>query len=114
MIEENERGSDFVERVVRGYKEVLARAAGVEYLGEYIEGYFKVLNVEQYESGGETHIVLRINSTTAPYVEATANDLNRTAWYELLFTKPNDVVYLKAVKIDNIWIIVEFDNLNIP
>jgi len=114
-IEENEHGSDFVARVVEGYKRVLARAVGVGYQNR-IEGDFEVLNVTSYISDGETHVVLyvkNVSGTETYFVEATAQDLNVTQWYELLLTKPGDKVHLVAIKVEDRWAIVEFNNTNI-
>lgn len=119
IIRENEHGCEFVARVLEGYKRVLKQAIKYEYIINYanethISGYFRVLNVSRYVSGGETHIVLWINYENVSFVEATASDLkNKTAWYELLFTRPGDVVLITAEKADGYWVLREFDNLEI-
>jgi len=73
-----------------------------------------VINKQEYVRDGTTHIVLHVANSTYPWIEATPNDLPSQQWYELLSTKTGDHITANIEKREEIWVIVSFDNLDIP
>jgi len=74
----------------------------------------KVLDKLEYVRDGTTHVVLHVENSTYPWIEATPNDLPSQQWYELLSTIAGDNVTANIEKREEIWVIVSFDNLDIP
>ncbi len=110
LIQQDEHGVDFVNRLVNEYKNVL-QAAYLNQSEIFIST--TVLSVQKYDINGTTHVVLHLNNETFPFVEATSSDLSTEEWYELLFTESGDQVEMKIKLVESKWVIVEFDNLNI-
>jgi len=73
-----------------------------------------VLNKTEYVRAGTTHVVLHVENSTYPWIEATSNDLSSQQWYELLITEKGSHILANIEKREEIWTIVSFDNLNIP
>jgi len=80
----------------------------------YVELDTTVLDKQEYVRDGTTHVVLHVNHSTYPWLEATPNDLPSQQWYELLSTKPGDHIVTKIEKRGEIWTIISLENLNIP
>jgi len=73
-----------------------------------------VLNKTEYVRDGTTHVVLHVENSTYPWIEATPNDLPSQQWYELLITEKGNHILANIEKREQIWTIVSFDNLDIP
>jgi len=73
-----------------------------------------VLDKQEYVREGTTHVVLHVENSTYPWIEATPNDLPSQQWYELLSTEKNHHILANIEKREEIWTIVSFDNLDIP
>ncbi|MDH5634278.1 MAG: hypothetical protein OEY30_00475, partial [Candidatus Bathyarchaeota archaeon] len=80
----------------------------------YVKLDTTVAGKQQYVSDGVTHVVLRVENSTYHWIEATPNDLPSQQWYELLSTEMGDNITANIKKRGETWIIVGFDNLNIP
>lgn len=64
----------------------------------------------QYVEDGTTHIVLHLDNTAYPWVEATPKDLPTLQWNELMATEKDDIVTVHVEKRGEKWIIVAFEN----
>jgi len=73
-----------------------------------------VLNKTEFVRDGTTHVVLHVDNSTYPWIEATPNDLPSQQWYELLITEKNNHILANIEKREQIWTIISFDNLDIP
>jgi len=73
-----------------------------------------ILNKTEFVRDGTTHVVLHVNNSTYPWIEATPNDLTNQQWYELLITEKSNHILANIEKREAIWTIVWFDNLDIP
>ncbi len=99
--------------------EELVRSTRTEFLGlfgkiTYIELNTTVLNKSEYVKDGVTHIVLHVDNSTYPYIEAEPEDLSsQQQWYELLLTGANDQIIAHIEKRGEIWVITYFDNLSL-
>ncbi len=80
----------------------------------YFELSTTVLGKYDYVEDGTTHMVLRLNSATYPWVEATPKDLTTTQWNELLVTTPANSVTVRIEKRGDKWIMTFFENNNLP
>jgi len=80
----------------------------------YVRLNTTVLGKQEYVRDGTTHVVLHVANSTYPWIEATPNDLPSQQWYELLSTKTGDHIAANIEKREEIWTIVNFDNLDIP
>lgn len=69
-----------------------------------------VLGKYEYVEEGVTHIVLRLDNVTYPWVEATPKTLASNQWNELLATSPADSVNLQLEKRGDKWVIIHFEN----
>ncbi len=76
----------------------------------YIEVNATVLGKYDYVMDGTTHIVLNLNNSTYPWVEATPADLSTEQWNELLSTAIADNVTVRIEKQNDKWIITYFKN----
>jgi len=99
--------------------EQLVRSTRTEFLGLFGEITYVGLNTTvlgkyEYVSDGTTHIVLHVDNSTYPYIEAKPEDLTSQEWYELLFTQPTHQIVARIQKIGEIWTITKYENLNIP
>jgi hypothetical protein len=79
----------------------------------YTEVSAKVLGRYEYVEDGTTHIVLRLDNETYPWVEATPKDIPTLQWNELMATKTGENVIMQIEKRGDKWVITAFDNLNI-
>lgn len=73
-----------------------------------------VEGTQQYVRDGATHVVLRVTNSTYPWIEATPDDLPSQEWYELLSTREGDMIAADIEKRGETWVIINFDNLNLP
>jgi len=73
-----------------------------------------VLSKYEYVEDGTTHIVLRMNNNTYPWVETTPKDVATIQWNELLATQPAQNVTAHVEKRADKWIMTYFDNLSLP
>jgi hypothetical protein len=80
----------------------------------YVQLNVTVSDKQEYVRDGITHVVLRVENSTYPWIEATPNDLPSQQWYELLSTKMDNEITANIEKRGETWTIVSFDNLNIP
>ncbi|MEM3549955.1 MAG: hypothetical protein QXV01_02560 [Candidatus Bathyarchaeia archaeon] len=79
----------------------------------YLEVEAKVLGKYEYVEEGTTHIVLRLDNETYPWVEATPKDIPTQQWNELMATKPGDKIAIHLEKRGEKWVITAFNNLTI-
>ncbi|HEY4675392.1 MAG TPA: hypothetical protein VIH48_04990 [Candidatus Bathyarchaeia archaeon] len=79
----------------------------------YLQLNATVLGKYDYVQEGTTHIVLRLDNETYPWVEATPEDLATLQWNELMATVPTQNVSMYIEARGEHWIITYFDNLNI-
>lgn len=68
----------------------------------------EVLNRYEYVQDGSTHIVLRLDSTTYPWVEATPNDLSTTEWNQLLSTRSGQTIQMQIENRNDKWVMTTF------
>ena len=80
----------------------------------YVELNETVRDKYEYVADGTTHIVLLLYNETYRWVKATPKDLQTTQWNELMATKSGDNVTMRVEQRGEEWIIIYFDNLNIP
>ena len=71
-----------------------------------------VMNTYEYVQDGTTHIILRLNSTVYPWIEATPKDLSAQQWNELISTQPGETISAQIEKHDDRWMIMNFSNQN--
>jgi hypothetical protein len=62
---------------------------------------------------GTTHIVLQLDNSSYPWVEATPKDVPTVQWNELMATEKLQDVTMRIEKREDRWIMTYFDNLNI-
>ena len=79
----------------------------------FVELEATVLSKYEYVKDGTTHVVLNVDNSTYPWVEATPKDLPSQQWYELLSTQPGQTVVTHIEKHEDLWVMVYFDNLDI-
>lgn len=82
----------------------------------YVELNATVLGKYEYVEEGTTHIVLRLENETYPWVETTPKDIPTLQWNELMATatEPPQNVTMHIEKRGDKWVVTYFDNLNIP
>jgi hypothetical protein len=80
----------------------------------YVELNATVLNRYEYVEDGTTHIVLQLDNETYPWVETTPKDISSLQWNELMATRSMENVTMHIEKRGEQWIIIFFNNLNIP
>ena len=73
-----------------------------------------VLNTYEYVQDGTTHIILHLNNTTYPWIEATPKDLTAQQWNELISTQPGQTISAQIEKRDDRWMTTDFSNQNPP
>ncbi|MHA2151534.1 MAG: hypothetical protein ACXAAQ_06085 [Candidatus Thorarchaeota archaeon] len=76
-------GEELVFSVRSDYVELFGGSIEPEPTGTF-EMTASVLNKTSYVSGGNTHIVLKSDNVTYPYIEGARNWMNLTDWYTLL------------------------------
>lgn len=80
----------------------------------YVELNATVLGEYEYVDDGTTHIVLRLENETYPWVETTPKDIPTLQWNELMATELTQNVTMHIEKRGDKWVVTYFDNLNIP
>ncbi len=69
-----------------------------------------VLNSYSYVQDGLTHIVLRIDNTTYPWIEATPTSLSVNEWNQLMAVEQGQKIFAFIEKSEDKWIISQFEN----
>ncbi len=69
-----------------------------------------VINSYGYVQDGTTHIVLRLNNTFYPWIEATPKDLSSQQWNELISTQPGQTISAQIEKRGDRWMMLSFSN----
>jgi hypothetical protein len=73
-----------------------------------------VLNSYEYVQDGTTHIILHLNSTTYPWIEATPKDLSPQQWNELISIQPGQTIFAQIEERDGRWMTTDFSNQSSP
>jgi hypothetical protein len=81
---------------------------------EYLQLNATVLGKYEYVEEGTTHIVLHVDNTTYPWIEATPRDVTPMQWNELMATEPTENMTARIERHGDQWTIVYFDNQNLP
>ena len=79
----------------------------------FIELDTRVVDKFEYVEDGTTHVVLHVDNSTYPWIEATSKILLSQQWYELLSTESGQRIMANIEKRGDLWIMVYFDNLDI-
>jgi hypothetical protein len=74
----------------------------------------KVLGKYEYVEEGTTHIVLNLDNTSYPWIEATPRDITAMQWNELMATEPTQNVTARIEKRGERWMMTYFENQNLP
>jgi len=69
-----------------------------------------VLNSYSYVQDGLTHIVLRLDNTTYPWIEATPTSLSVNEWNQLIAVERGQEIFAVIEKSEDKWIIAHFEN----
>jgi hypothetical protein len=80
----------------------------------YIEINSKVINNYGYVQDGSTHVVLRLENSTYPWIEATPSDLPATQWNQLISTQPGQTILAHIEKRQDRWMITYINNPELP
>ena len=80
----------------------------------YLELNATVLGKYEYVEEGTTHIVLHLDNTTYPWIEATPRDITALQWNELMATEQTQNVTVHIEKRGERWAMTYFDNQNLP
>jgi hypothetical protein len=80
----------------------------------YLELNATVLGKYEYVEEGTTHIVLHLDNTTYPWIEATPRDITAMQWNELMATEQAQNVTAHIEKRGERWAMTYFDNQNLP
>jgi len=107
MMEEGLKSEQLVHKTRQDFIKLFGAITYVE-LNEIVHDKY------EYVEDGTTHTVLHLYNETYQWVEATPKDLQPVQWNELMATKGGDNVTMHIEKRGEKWIIIEFDNLNIP
>lgn len=75
-----------------------------------IEIHANVLDTYEYVEGGLTHLVLRLDNATYPWIEATPQDLLVQQWNQLMSTKPGQAISAHVENRDDRWMMTDFSN----
>jgi hypothetical protein len=70
-----------------------------------------VLNSYSYVQDGLTHIVLRLDNTTYPWIEATPTSLSANEWNQLMAVEQGQEIFAVIEKSEDKWIIAQFENI---
>jgi hypothetical protein len=73
-----------------------------------------VLKNYEYVQDGTTHIILHLNNTTYPWIEATPKDLSPQQWNELISTQPGQAIFAQIEERDGRWMTTDFGNQSSP
>jgi hypothetical protein len=99
------------EQLVRKTRLDLIKLFGVT---ESLELNVTVLGKYEYVEEGTTHIVLHVDNTTYPWIEATPKDVTPIQWNELMATEPAENVTARIEKREDRWMMIYFDNQDLP
>lgn len=69
-----------------------------------------VLNSYNYVQDGSTHIVLHLDNTTYPWIEATPTDLSADEWNRLMAVVSGQGIFAVVEKSEDRWVITQFEN----
>ena len=69
-----------------------------------------VLNSYSYVQDGLTHIVLRLDNKTYPWIEATPTSLSVNEWNQLMAVEQGQEIFAVIEKSEDKWIIAQFEN----
>ena len=69
-----------------------------------------VLNSYNYVLDGLTHIVLRLDNTTYPWIESTPTNLSTNEWNQLMTVEQGQEIFAVIEKSEDKWIITQFEN----
>ena len=99
--------------------EQLVRSTRYDFMGlfgaiTFVELDTTVLGKYEYVEDGTTHVALQLDNSTYPWAETTSKDLPSQQWYELLSTQSGQHIMARIEKRGDVWVIVHFDNLDIP
>ncbi len=67
-----------------------------------------VINAYEYVQNGMTHRVLRLDSTTHPWIEGTPENLSANEWNQLMTAQPGQAIVAWVEKREDRWIITRF------
>jgi hypothetical protein len=73
-----------------------------------------ILNSYQYVQDGQTHIVLRLDDSKYPWVEATPSDLTFQEWNQLISSESGQTITAHLERQDDRWIMIDFAILPSP
>ncbi len=96
--------------------EQLVRQTRLQYVGLFmgsnmtgnIEITATVLNRYEYVQDGSTHIVLRTDNESYPWIEATPSDLLSEQWNQLLSTQAGQQISVRIELREDKWTIKDF------
>jgi hypothetical protein len=99
--------------------EEIVRTTRLDFLKLFGAVTFVTLNTtvedtQQYVKDGVTHVVLRVANSTYRWIEAAPDDVPDQQWYELLSTRQGEMIAADIEKRGETWVIINFDNLNLP
>jgi hypothetical protein len=66
-----------------------------------------IKDISSYIKDGQTHLVIKTDNSTYPYIEATPTTISIDKWQALLFLKPGDKLVATIQQVGNIWTIVD-------
>ena len=75
-----------------------------------VEVTANVLNSYSYVQEGLTHIVLHLDNTTYPWIEATPADLSADEWNQLMAVEQGQEIFAAIEKNEARWLITQFEN----
>jgi len=73
-----------------------------------------ILNSYQYVQDGQTHIVLHLDDSKYPWVEATPSDLTFQEWNQLISSESGQTITAHLERQDDRWIMIDFAILPSP
>ncbi len=79
----------------------------------FVELETTVVDKYEYVIEGTTHVLLHVENSTYQWIEATANDVPKQQWYELLATESGQHITAHVEKRGDAWTIIDFENLNL-
>ena len=101
--------------------EQLVKQTRVQFVGlfggnvtNYVEVNSTVLGRHDYVQDGSTHVVLRLDDDTYPWIEATPSDLPASQWNQLISTQSGQAIFAHLEKRQDRWMITYFSNQNSP
>ena len=79
-----------------------------------VDIYANVLNTYDYVQDGLTHIVLRLDNVSYPWIEATPSDLSAQQWNQLISTQPGQAVFAHVETREDKWMVTDFNIQTLP